>query len=643
MNLSAVNRSVQLLSRLFDPSRTTEPFLPPVTGKPLFESGIRGTLPRITPEEAGVPSEHLTALLLALRENPHLRMHTLTVLRHGSILCEASFGAHDVTLPRYTFSTCKSIVSLAVGILCGMGVLSTDDKIVDLFSDRIGPVQRLRLSSLTVEHLLTMRSGILFNELESQTDEDWVRCFLNSAQNAEPGTRFAYNSLNTYMLAAIVVRLSGTSLSDFLTKHLFTPLGIKDFFWETCPQGIERGGWGLYMRAEDLAKIGLLLLADGVWEGKRLIPHDYLARAVSPIVKTPDTTGRYDYGYQIWVGHKPRAYLFNGMFGQNVLIFPETDVVVVSGAANDELFQISPFYDTVTEMLGTAGVLSDTPLPCASAEAAYHLKRTLLLCADRTEEAEALARTAQGDPPAEAASPHRKLPGLLARLAGLLSQKNEAPLLPAASTATLPERAARFLKKTFVPADGSACSSVGLLPVILQVTQSSYTQGFCGISFDTTVDNGSERLLVTYREENDTHIFQAGTNTAVRTVLHFHGTPFLAAARVSFPTDEDGNDVCRLQIDFPETPCTRIIKLFLLPDGSCRFRQEETPGAPLLERAVMQQKSSLSEQPVIGAALEKIDNDYLAYRIRRTLSPKLNLTEKANGIHSTSDGKEKTL
>ena len=111
-------------------------------------------------------------------------------------------------------------------------------------------------------------------------------------------------------------------------------------------------------------------------------------------------------------------------------------------------------------------------------------------------------------------------------------------------------------------------------------------------------------------------------------MLYFHGTPFLAAAKVSFPTNEDGLPVCRLRIDFIETPHTRIIKLFLSPDGTCLYRQEEEPGAPLVVRAVTEQKLSLSAQPVIGAALEKIDNEYLAYRIRRTFSPELTLTQE---------------
>ena len=149
MNLSAVNRTVILLSRLFDPTKPTRPFLPPAPPKPVF-APTAGDLPRTVPEDMGLSSRRIAALLHDLREHPGLRMHSVMILRHGAVVCEADFGAQDHRYPRYTFSACKSIVSLAVGILCGMGRLSVGDRIVDLFSDRVNAVSRLRLSALTV-------------------------------------------------------------------------------------------------------------------------------------------------------------------------------------------------------------------------------------------------------------------------------------------------------------------------------------------------------------------------------------------------------------------------------------------------------------------------------------------------------------
>ena len=144
MNLSAVNRSVTLLTGLFDRNRPAKPFLPLTNNKPVFSAAV-SSLPHTTPEKAGVSSAHLADFLKKLREHPQLRMHSVLILRHGQIICEANYGAQDHLLPRYTFSACKSIVSLAIGILCDQGSLRTSDKLIDLFPDRVNAVSRLRM------------------------------------------------------------------------------------------------------------------------------------------------------------------------------------------------------------------------------------------------------------------------------------------------------------------------------------------------------------------------------------------------------------------------------------------------------------------------------------------------------------------
>ncbi|MBQ7982491.1 MAG: hypothetical protein IJ302_02900, partial [Clostridia bacterium] len=336
---------------------------------------------------------------------------------------------------------------------------------------------------------------------------------------------------------------------------------------------------------------------------------------------------------QMWVGREPRAFLFNGMFGQNVLGFPDTDVLIISTAGNDELFQQSPYYDIVTEALGNPALLSDTPLP-ADPAAEEALRTARLLCADHTPE----MLRGQISPVQLRATQQmqsRKTPSLLSRLSSLIGRQEAVPVSapPAAAPADtgtpknppLPSSAALFLDKTFSAREGESSPAVGLLPVAIQAVQSNYAQGFVSVSFARAVENGEERFLITYREADDTHIFSAGTQLATRTTLYFHGIPYTAAAKVSFPTDEDGRQVCRIRVDFIETPHTRILKLFLNPDGTCLLRQEELPGASLVSRAVLAQKSLLTEQPVIGAAMEKIDNDYLSYRIRRTFAPELTL------------------
>ena len=164
-----------------------------------------------------------------------------------------------------------------------------------------------------------MRAGVIFGEAEALSEQDWVRAFLNSSLKGEPGTEFYYNSLNTYMLSAIVLRKTGKKLTDFLQERLFGPMGITDILWETCPSGIEKGGWGLYIRPEDIAKLGQLVMDEGMWHGQQLISAEYIRTATAAHASPPPELGDFDYGYQIWVGRKTPAFLFNGMLGQNVL------------------------------------------------------------------------------------------------------------------------------------------------------------------------------------------------------------------------------------------------------------------------------------------------------------------------------------
>ncbi len=229
MNLTTASRTFQLLTRLLDTRSRTEPFLPPNgEKKPLPLRLPQQPFPRATPESQGVSSDHIRKFLEELARGEDLYMQDVLILRHGQVLCEAAFGGQVLAAPKYTFSACKSVVSLAVGLLIDDGVLHLEDKVADLFEDLLPPAARRRLRSMSVEDLLTMRSGIVFSEAESLTESDWVRGFLNSTMKGEPGGAFHYNSLNTYMLSAIVCRKTGKTLSAFLQERLFEPLGITE-------------------------------------------------------------------------------------------------------------------------------------------------------------------------------------------------------------------------------------------------------------------------------------------------------------------------------------------------------------------------------------------------------------------------------
>ena len=360
MSLSSVNRTAQLLRRLTDTRSATEPIIKTDAQKPCMLSEYRSDrLPRTLPERQGISSRHIAAFLKTLAEDPTLRMHSVMIVRNGNVVCETAFGTQDICVPRATFSACKSIVALAVGILMDDGLLQTDDRLLDLFPQQGTLVSRRLMKDLTVKHLLQMQSGDQFSEAASMTQTDWLQGFFASA-SLIGSQKFHYNSLNTYILSRIVCQVSGLSLSQFLSERLFEPMGIRDFYWECCPEGFEKGGWGLYLRAEDLAKLGQLILDGGLWNGKQLISSQFLDCATKAQVSTPTSCGDYDYGWQFWVHREKNIVLFNGMLGQNVMCFRDSGIVVVSHAGNEEVFQQSLYFSHVERFFD--GMAAD-PLP----------------------------------------------------------------------------------------------------------------------------------------------------------------------------------------------------------------------------------------------------------------------------------------
>lgn len=569
MSLSAANHAVQLISRLLQTDTATEPICDFGPQKPPIPTGRDGQpLPRATPEACGVSSHQVAAFLEALRDDPTLRMHSLLLLRRGQVFCEAAFGPRDTKLPRQTFSACKSVTALAVGLLMDDGLLAPGDKVVDFFPEECGPVGRRMFKDLTVEHLLTMRASVLFNEAGSMARPDWVRAYFSVPGLSEQGKRFQYNSLNTYLLAALVCRLTGKSLSAFLDERIFRPLCIGDYGWEKSPEGIEKGGWGLYISPENLGKLGLLVQQEGMWNGQRLLSADFVRRATEAHVSPPPELGDYDYGWQIWVGRKEHSFLFNGMLGQNVLCMKDSGILLVSHAGNDETYQQSHYFSLARQFF--AGDFPDA-LP-RDAAAARRLRKTL---------------------------------AALEATPGSLPRRGEAEA---------------FLGRRFAASDPAAAST-GLVPLLLQALGNSYTPGLEAISLGGT----AQAPELFYEERDAVYHLAVGLEAPVRQSLFFHGNVFLVAVQGRFTHDDEENPVFRIQIDFLETPSTRILKLTLTPQGP-RLSQDETPGAAFVAAMAEQMGDSAAFRALAAALVGTPDLAYLRYRIERVFRPTLALT-----------------
>ena len=300
---------------------------------------MENRLPRSSPGSQGVPSAAIRKLLDYYAEK-ELELHSIMLLRHGKVVAEGWWEPYGPDRPHMLFSLSKSFTSTAIGFAVEEGLLTVDDLVCDFFPEQVPEVISPNLAKMSIHHLLSMSTGHEqdpSNPVFSTSDGDWVKAFLSLDVEREPGTHFVYNTAATYMLAAILHKITGQSLLDYLTPRLFEPLGIVGATWETCPKGINTGGFGLSIKTEDIAKFGQLYLQNGVWNGKQLISAQWIAEAVKKQISNgddPNSEWAQGYGYQFWRRHN--AYRGDGAFGQFCIVVPEQDMVVaITSGVND--------------------------------------------------------------------------------------------------------------------------------------------------------------------------------------------------------------------------------------------------------------------------------------------------------------------
>lgn len=311
-------------------------------------------LPRSTPEAEGVPSEAVESFFRDIEaQADSVACHAITVLRHGKVIAEGAYAPYRLDVPHMLYSMSKSITGLAVGMAIDEGYLDINERIIDIFPEYVTSSNAKALKSHTVWNLLTMSTGARFNEVGSGLDENWLKMYMQSTPKFEAGSAFDYNSLNSYVLAAALVKRTGMSLTEFLTPRLYEPLGIRYHEWETCPKGIEKGGWGLSLTVEDAAKLGQLCLNRGRWNGEPIVSEKWIDAATSVQIQTPNGEMKHGYGYQIWMSDEEGAFQFNGAFGQYVLVFPKYDAVIAMYSGSASLFAHVGLSERVKQLLDT--------------------------------------------------------------------------------------------------------------------------------------------------------------------------------------------------------------------------------------------------------------------------------------------------
>ncbi|MDP4261953.1 MAG: serine hydrolase [Bacteroidota bacterium] len=305
------------------------PALRPINN--LFDTHLPISLPRASPESQGISSKAIRNFIKAINASG-IDWHSFMLLRHGHVVAEGWWKPFDAAYKHTLYSLSKSFTSTAIGMLVIDGKLKVDDPVISFFPDELPASISDNLKQMKVKHLLTMNTGHAEDtmpKLRDAQDKTWTKAYLEQPVPFEPGTHFLYNTGNTYMLGAIVHKITGQTLEKFLTPRLFQPLDIEGYDWETSPQGLNTAGYGLRVKTEDIAKFGQLYLQKGKWNGKEILTEAWINEATSYQTKSQEGNGDWSqgYGYQFW-RCKPGFYRGDGAFGQFCIVMPEQDAVL---------------------------------------------------------------------------------------------------------------------------------------------------------------------------------------------------------------------------------------------------------------------------------------------------------------------------
>lgn len=317
-------------------------------------------IPRSTPAQEGVDAQAVVRFYNALLSLNKTEIHHVVVMRHGKVISElhpAPFRAQD---SHTLYSESKTFCCMAVGLCVDDNRLRVTDRVASFFPELLPDTISDNLAQMTVHDLLTMSSGIIPDWNMRSITSEWEKTWLGKQVVKKPGEAFLYDSMSTYMLSAIVKKVTGLTVLQLLNQRIFSPLGIEQAEWEESPSGINTGGWGLRMQAESQAKFGQLLLQNGLWNGRQLISREWMGLVTRvhkvPFADNPDKHRQNPgYGYQVWHCERPGSYCADGALGQYIFIIPDKDMVVVINSAS---LNTSPEIDTVNKYL-IAGVTDD--------------------------------------------------------------------------------------------------------------------------------------------------------------------------------------------------------------------------------------------------------------------------------------------
>ena len=571
-------RSVDLITSIALGSRDNPAVIPYTPAKTALPAEEMRFFKRSVPEKFGISSKRLYAMLCELEGEPRANIHNLMVIAGGEVICECSRDGYDINMWHLSHSMSKSVTSMVVGLLVEEGRLDVKEKIVDIFPELT--YKDKRFSAITVEHLLTMQSGVSFNEAGSVTEEKWSESFFASSLRFNPGTKFQYNSMNSYMLARIVDKRTKDGFGAFAREKLFHPLSIYNYFWEKSPEGTEKGGWGLYISAESFAKFGVLFMSRGEFFGKRIISREWIDEMGVTRSVSPEISGDFNYGYQTWVARNSDEKLFNGMLGQDVWICPRNNLIAVINGGNNELFQESAALEIIRKYLG--GEIRDE-LERGNVKA-LHEKETKFFDCRRW------------------VRPKEKRRGLLyflgLRYSASFDTKWDAVLGTYAFGA----------------------NNVGMLPLIVRTMQNN---------LDSTLEKMAlyrvdSELYLSFWESGTHYVFGVGMYEYRTTVLDFRGEKYIVKAMGEPFMNADGVMEYRIELVFPELPNTRRLRIIRLDGERISIDFEEIPNHRIVENLILRISEMNAPLSIATDIIErKFGHGVVVNTVKRTFAPTL--------------------
>lgn len=571
-------RAVDLITSIALGSRDDPSVVPYYPQKIQTGESEQSFFHRGTPESHGISSKRIYNMLCELESERRANMHSLLVLCGGEVISECSVDGYNTSEWHISHSMAKTVCGMVIGTLVDEGRLHVDEKIVDLFPEISFKDKKFPL--ITVEHLLTMTSGVDFAEAGAITESEWTKTFFSSAVKFSPGTKFAYNSMNTYVLARIAERVGGVNFGRLAEERIFAPLGIKSYLWEKGPEGTEKAGWGLYMSPESWAKLGYMFMSGGVFKGRRILSESWVRISSTTKTVTPKVNGAFNYAYQIWTGRSSDEVLFNGMLGQNIWLCPKNDIIVVMTGGNNEIFQASPALEIIRKYLG--GRIED---PVERRDIKVLREKEGLFFESRRW-----------------VRPKERGRGLIYWL-GLRSRMS----FDIAWDRVLGEYA-------------FGVNNIGMMPLIVRAMQNNL--GSCLELL--SLERDGEALYLGFRESGRKYRLRIGLYGYESNIIDMRGEKYMVRTMGEAAVTHCGDTEYRIELVFPETASVRRIKIFRTERDRITVEFSETPNNRLVENLLERYKETNS---AISFAVDLIERRFgegiVARRVNETFNPSL--------------------